>query len=71
MQTTNRKDSIMRGYLRYYMMVCAVLAWASAFAWLDGDSFYPRLAHEEWLTAMDKETLLDDMASNNDIRLKQ
>ena len=57
----------MRGYLRYCMMVCAVLAWASAFAWLDGDSFYPRLAHEEWLTAMDKETLLDDMASNHDI----
>ena len=67
MQTTNRKDLMMRGYLRYCMMVCAVLAWASAFAWLDGDSFYPRLAHEEWLTAMDKETLLDDMASNNDV----
>ena len=67
MQTTNRKDSMMRGYLRYCMVVCAVLAWASAFAWLDGDSFYPRLAYEEWLTAMDKETLLDDMASNNDI----
>ena len=57
----------MRGYLRYCMMVCAVLAWASAFAWLDGDSFYPRLAHEEWLTAMDKETLLDDMSRNADI----
>lgn len=53
--------------LRYWAIVCAVLAWASAFAWLDGDSFYPRLAHEEWLTAMDKETLLDDMASNHDI----
>ena len=53
--------------LRYFVMVCAVLASASAYAWLDGDSFYPRLAHEEWLTAMDKETLLDDMASNNDV----
>lgn len=39
----------------------------SAFAWLDGDSFYPRLAREDWLTAQDKETLLDDMAGNNDI----
>lgn len=53
--------------LRYWVIVCAVLVSASAFAWLDGDSFYPRLAHEEWLTAMDKETLLDDMAGNNDI----
>ena len=53
--------------LRYWTIVCAVLVSASAFAWLDGDSFYPRLAHEEWLTAMDKETLLDDMAGNNDI----
>ena len=53
--------------LRYFVMVCAVLVSTSAFAWLDGDSFYPRLAHEEWLTAMDKETLLDDMASNHDI----
>ena len=47
--------------------MCAMLASASAYAWLDGDSFYPRLAHEEWLTAMDKETLLDDMARNHDI----
>ena len=47
--------------------MCAMLASASAYAWLDGDSFYPRLKHEEWLTAMDKETLLDDMAGNNDI----
>ena len=53
--------------LRYWAIVCAVLVSASAFAWLDGDSFYPRLAYEEWLTAMDKETLLDDMAGNNDI----
>lgn len=53
--------------LRYFVMVCAVLASASAYAWLDGDSFYPRLAHEEWLTAMDKETLLDDMSRNADI----
>ena len=53
--------------LRYWAVVCAVLVSASVFAWLDGDSFYPRLAHEEWLTAMDKETLLDDMAGNNDI----
>ena len=53
--------------LRYWAVVCAVLVSVSAFAWLDGDSFYPRLAHEEWLTAMDKETLLDDMARNNDV----
>ena len=39
----------------------------SAFAWLDGDSFYPRLAREDWLTAQDKETLLDDMSHNADI----
>ena len=47
--------------------MCTMLASASAYAWLDGDSFYPRLAYEEWLTAMDKETLLDDMARNHDI----
>lgn len=52
---------------RYIVVAYAMLVSIPAFAWLDGDSFYPRLAHEEWLTAMDKETLLDDMASNHDI----
>ena len=64
---TKTKYRTMIRNLRYWAVVCVVLVSASAFAWLDGDSFYPRLAHEEWLTAMDKETLLNDMASNNDI----
>ena len=64
---TKTRNKTMNRKLRYWAIVCAVLVSASAFAWLDGDSFYPRLAHEEWLTAMDKETLLDDMAGNNDI----
>ena len=44
-----------------------MLVSASAFAWLDGDSFYPRLAQEDWLTAQDKETLLEDMSCNADV----
>lgn len=47
--------------------MCTLLVSVSAFAWLDGDSFYPRLAHEDWLTAKDKETLLDDMSHTSDI----
>ena len=39
----------------------------AASAWYDGDSFYPRLAYEDWLTAQDKETLLFDMSHNADI----
>ena len=53
--------------LRYIVAVCVMLVSASAFAWLDGDSFYPRLAHEDWLTAKDKETLLDDMSHTSDM----
>ena len=53
--------------LRNIVAMCAMLVSASAFAWLDGDSFYPRLAHEDWLTAKDKETLLDDMSHTSDI----
>ncbi len=47
--------------------MCAMLVSVSAFAWLDGDSFYPRLAHEDWLTAKDKEVLLDDMSYTSDV----
>lgn len=53
--------------LRYIVAMCALLVSASVFAWLDGDSFYPRLAHEDWLTAKDKEVLLDDMSHTSDI----
>lgn len=53
--------------LRYIVAVCVMLVSASAFAWLDGDSFYPRLAHEDWLTAKDKETLLNDMSHTSDM----
>ena len=53
--------------LRNIVTLCAMLVSVSAFAWLDGDSFYPRLAHEDWLTAKDKETLLDDMSHTSDI----
>lgn len=55
------------GYVRCFVVAVAMLASVSAFAWLDGDSFYPRLAQEDWLTAKDKETLLDDMSCNADI----
>lgn len=44
-----------------------MLVSVSAFAWLDGDSFYPRLVQEDWLTPQDKETLLDDMSGNADV----
>lgn len=52
---------------RYILVAYAMLVSIPAFAWLDGDSFYPRLADEDWLTAQDKETLLDDMSRNADI----
>ena len=53
--------------LRHIVALCAMLVSVSAFAWLDGDSFYPRLAQEDWLTAQDKETLLGDMSCNADV----
>lgn len=52
---------------RYFILLLVLTASMSAFAWLDGDSFYPRLAREDWLTSQDKETLLDDMSHNADI----
>ena len=52
---------------RYLLLLLVSMVSMSAFAWLDGDSFYPRLAREDWLTAQDKETLLDDMSHNADI----
>ncbi|MBR4040968.1 MAG: hypothetical protein IKJ09_01510 [Bacteroidaceae bacterium] len=52
---------------RHIVMACAMLVSVPTFAWYDGDSFYPRLTREDWLTAQDKETLLDDMSHNADI----
>lgn len=53
--------------VKYVLLVLAAMVSLAASAWYDGDSFYPRLASEDWLTAQDKETLLDDMSRNADI----
>ena len=57
----------MNARIRHLLLLLISMTSLSAFAWLDGDSFYPRLAYEDWLTAKDKETLLDDMSHNVDI----
>ena len=57
----------MNAHIRHLLLLLISMTSLSAFAWLDGDSFYPRLAYEDWLTAKDKETLLDDMSHNADI----